>query len=211
MRTDNRRGLFITLEGIEGVGKSSHLPAICRYFESKGHRVVTTREPGGTPLGEKLRQLLLQDKSLQICDDAELLLMFAARSEHLSQIIRPELENGSVVVSDRFTDSTFAYQGGGRGLPQNRIAELEQWVQGALRPDLTLLFDASVEVALQRAADRSSKDRIEDQALTFFENVRGCYLQRCQIEPERFIKIDSNQPYDEVEAAILSALDKRYG
>ncbi|RMH19631.1 MAG: dTMP kinase [Gammaproteobacteria bacterium] len=209
MHTENK-GQFVTLEGIEGVGKSSHLPAIRRYFESRGHRVVTTREPGGTPLGERLRQLLLQDKSLQICDDTELMLMFAARAEHLSQVIRPELENGSVVISDRFTDSTFAYQGGGRGLPQDRIAELEHWVQGGLRPDLTLLFDAPVEIALQRAARRSNKDRIEDQELSFFEDVRNCFLRRCQMEPERFVRIDSSRSYDEVEAAVLSALKRRY-
>ncbi len=202
----NKAGLFITTEGIEGVGKSSHIPLIEQFFTDNGWSVLVTREPGGTPLGESLRSLLLEHKKLSICDDSELLMMFAARAEHLAQVIKPALQAGKCVICDRFTDSTFAYQGGGRGIPQQKIAVIEEWVQGALQPDLTLLFDAPVGIALARAAKRSAKDRIEDQALSFFEKVRQSFLQRAADYPERFRLIDAKKTYMQVETELRVVL-----
>ena len=165
-------GRFITVEGSEGVGKSSNLDFIESLLREAGKDVVRTREPGGTELGETLRGILLDARQKAICDDAELLLMFAARAQHLAEVIRPALAAGKWVLCDRFTDATYAYQGGGRGIPFDRIAVLEQWVQGDLRPDLTLLLDMPVEAGLARAGARSEPDRFEQEQTTFFERVR---------------------------------------
>ncbi len=166
------RGLFITLEGGEGAGKSTSLAFVRDYLEQAGWRVVVTREPGGTPLGEKIRELLLHGREYMDVD-TELLLMFAARAEHLARVIRPALADGVCVVCDRFTDATYAYQGGGRGVPEARIRILEDWVQQGLRPNLTLLLDIPVEQGLGRAGQRSAPDRFEREKIDFFERVRS--------------------------------------
>lgn len=186
------RPLFITLEGGEGAGKSTSLAFLRGWFEQAGLPVVITREPGGTELGEHIREMLLHRHNLPISAEAEALLMFAARSEHLTWVIRPALAQGTIVVCDRFTDATYAYQGGGRGLPEERIALLEQWVQGDLRPDLTLLLDVPVEVGLARAGNRSVPDRFEREQREFFERVRQNYLARAAREPERVRVIDAS-------------------
>lgn len=202
------KGRFITVEGIEGVGKSTHLAVIERHLRAVGREVVMTREPGGTPLGEKLRALLLDHRYDGMASDTELLLMFAARAEHLDKVIRPGIARGAWVVSDRFTDATYAYQGGGRGLGLPRIAALEEFVQGDMRPDVTLLLDAPLEVALARAAQRSAQDRFEKEQLDFFFRVRELYLQRARAEPARFRVIDASLALDEVERAVSAALDE---
>lgn len=190
------RGKFITLEGIDGAGKSTHLGWLVDTLRGRGREVVQTREPGGTPLGEKLRGLLLHDPMDQ---DTETLLMFAARREHIAKVIRPALDAGRWVVSDRFTDATFAYQGGGRGLDWARIEALESWVQGALQPDLTLLFDLPEEVAAVRLQGTgAAPDRFEREKAEFFARVRGAYLRRAAQFPSRFRVIDSRKAVDEI-------------
>ncbi len=191
------RGKFITLEGIDGAGKSTHLAWLVERLRSRGLGVVQTREPGGTPLGEKLRALLLADPMHQ---DTETLLMFAARREHLARVIVPALEAGDWVVSDRFTDATFAYQGGGRGLDWNRIAALEHWVQGPVQPDLTLLFDLPEEVAAVRLQGTgAAPDRFEQEKADFFARVRQAYLRRATESPARFRIIDSRKGVGEIQ------------
>ncbi|HHH36010.1 MAG TPA: dTMP kinase [Gammaproteobacteria bacterium] len=202
-----REGRFITVEGIEGVGKSTNLRFIKEYLGKHGLEVVMTREPGGTTLGEKLRTLLLDPGNESMAVDTELLLMFAARAEHLAALIRPALARGSYVVCDRFTDATYAYQGGGRGVPASRIAVLENWVQGDLRPHLTLLLDLPPEVGRQRASGRGEADRFEREENAFFQRVRACYLQRAREEPERFRIIDAGRPLEEVQASLAEALE----
>jgi len=197
---------FITLEGIEGVGKTSNLDFIAQLLGAAGHDCVVTREPGGTPLGESLRALLLQHSQEQMCVDAELLLMFAARAEHLSKVIRPALEQGKTVICDRFTEATYAYQGGGRGIERNKIAQLESWVQDDLRPDLTLILDAPVAVGRERAGKRSSPDRIETEQDAFFENVRAAYQQLAHQHPHRVCLVDASQPLAEVQQDIRQRL-----
>lgn len=183
------RGKFITLEGIDGAGKSTHHQWLVEFLERHGKSVVATREPGGTPLGEELRELLL-NQAMHL--ETEALLMFAARREHLDKVILPALERGDWVVSDRFTDASFAYQGGGRGLAQEKLAALEAWVQGSLQPDLTLLFDVPVEVAQSRlASSGNSLDRFEQEKRGFFERVRSAYLARAVQEPQRIVCIDA--------------------
>ncbi|HMX16408.1 MAG TPA: dTMP kinase [Rhodocyclaceae bacterium] len=190
------RGKFITLEGIDGAGKSTHLGWLVDTLRSRGREVVQTREPGGTPLGEKLRALLLHDPMDQ---DTETLLMFAARREHIAKVIGPALDAGRWVVSDRFTDATFAYQGGGRGLDWARIEALESWVQGALQPDLTLLFDLPEEIAAVRLQGTgAAPDRFEREKAEFFGRVRGAYLRRAAQFPSRFRVIDSRKAVDEI-------------
>lgn len=190
------RGKFITLEGIDGAGKSTHLGWLVDTLRGRGREVVQTREPGGTPLGEKLRGLLLHDPMDQ---DTETLLMFAARREHIAKVIGPALDAGRWVVSDRFTDATFAYQGGGRGLDWARIEALESWVQGALQPDLTLLFDLPEEVAAVRLQGTgAAPDRFEREKAEFFARVRGAYLRRAAQFPSRFRVIDSRKAVDEI-------------
>ena len=198
---------FITVEGIEGAGKTSCLDLLEQRIRQRGHEVLVTREPGGTPLGEDLRQLLLGHRHDGMADDTELLLMFAARAEHLHAKIEPALVAGSWVLCDRFTDATYAYQGYGRGIDVQRIAALETWVQGERRPDLTLLLDLPVEVGLQRAGRRSTPDRFERQALTFFDRVRQGYLSLAASAPGRFRVIDAGQSLDEVSRQVTATID----
>lgn len=195
-------GLFITLEGPEGAGKSTNRDYLAERLRSAGCEVVLTREPGGTPLAERIRELLLAPSDEPMAVDTELLLVFAARAQHLAQVIRPALAAGKVVLCDRFTDATYAYQGGGRGLPQERIAQLEAFVQGDLRPDLTLVFDLPVEVGLARALARGRLDRFEQEAQAFFEAVRHTYLERARLAPERYRVLDAAQPLVAVQAQL---------
>lgn len=201
------RGRFITLEGGEGAGKSSNLEHIHRRLSAAGKQVIRTREPGGTPLGEQLRALLLDRSQGAMVADTELLLMFAARAQHLGELIVPALERGDWVLCDRFTDATYAYQGGGRGIDPERIRVLEQWVQRELRPDLTLLLDLPVEQGLQRAGARSDPDRFEQEQADFFRRVRDAYRTRAAQEPERFRLIDASRPLPEVQAQIDQVLN----
>lgn len=200
-------GVFITVEGIEGVGKTTNMAFIQDYLQSHQVELTVTREPGGTPLAEQIRGLLLTNHDESLNDDAELLLVFAARAQHLSQLIKPALAKGGWVLSDRFTDATYAYQGGGRGLSIQMIEELENRVQGSLRPNLTLLLDVPVEVGLARAGQRGELDRFEREKQAFFEKVRNTYLKRATAEPERFCIIDASQPLAGVQADIKAALE----
>lgn len=199
-------GLFITLEGPEGAGKSTNRDYLAALLREHGVDVVLTREPGGTPLAERIRELLLAPADEPMASDTELLLVFAARAQHLQQVVRPALARGAVVLCDRFTDATYAYQGGGRGVPTERIELLEDFVQGALRPDLTLVFDLPVEVGLARAAARGRLDRFEQERLEFFEAVRSTYLQRAAQAPERYRVLDAAQPLDAVQQRIAGLL-----
>ena len=187
------RGYFLTLEGGEGAGKSTNLDYIQRRLEAAAVPVLVTREPGGTPLGERVRDILLDPENDGMSTDTELLLMFAARAQHLHQVILPAIEKGSWVLCDRFTDATYAYQGGGRGIDTGRIRLLEDWVQRGFQPDMTLLFDLPVELGLKRAGRRGSLDRFEQEQKTFFEQVREAYLQRARQAPQRFRVIDAGQ------------------
>lgn len=200
------RGRFITVEGGEGVGKTTNLEYIRRALEAAGLRVRVTREPGGTPLAEQVRGLLLDPLNKGMSADCELLLVFAARAEHLERVIRPALAAGEWVLCDRFTDATYAYQGGGRGLSQTRILELETMIQGDLRPDLTLLLDVPVALGLSRAGERGALDRFEQEQADFFERVRQAYLQRAASEPQRFRVIDASRSLAEVQTQIDQAL-----
>ncbi len=195
-------GRFITVEGGEGAGKSSNLSFIQGVLEAAGKTVLFTREPGGTPLGEDIRELLLGHQHTGMADDTELLLMFAARAEHIHQKILPALSEGTWVLCDRFTDASYAYQGAGRGLGRERIAALEAFVQGDLRPDLTLLLDLPVEIGLARAGARSEPDRFEREQNRFFEAVRQGYLEIATREPERVRVIDASQSLDDVQSQI---------
>ncbi|WP_369990450.1 dTMP kinase [Pseudomonas xanthosomatis] len=199
-------GLFITLEGPEGAGKSTNREYLAERLREQGIDVVMTREPGGTPLAERIRELLLAPSDETMAADTELLLMFAARAQHLAEVIRPALARGAVVLCDRFTDATYAYQGGGRGLSVERIATLESFVQGALRPDLTLVFDLPVEVGLARAAARGRLDRFEQEGQGFFEAVRQAYLQRAAQHPQRYSLLDAAQSLDAVQRSIDALL-----
>lgn len=201
------RGRFITLEGSEGSGKSTNLHYIHQHLCQAGIEVVLSREPGGTPLGESIRELLLDHQQQSMCDDTELLLMFAARAQHLHECILPALEQGKWVLCDRFTDASYAYQGAGRGIPLQRIAQLEQWVQGELRPDLTLFLDLPVAQGLARAGERAELDRFEREQLDFFERVRQGYLAQADAHPERYRVIDAAPALAEVQAQIGSVLD----
>jgi len=198
------RGKFITLEGVDGAGKSTHLDWIAGRLEAAGKKVTVTREPGGTPLGEELRKLLLaQPMHLE----TETLLMFAARREHLDQVILPALAGGRWVLSDRFTDATFAYQGGGRGLDPGRIESLENWVHQGLQPDLTLVFDVSVEEAKRRRmAATAAPDRFEQENLDFFARVRAVYLARAARYPQRIRLIDASQTVSEIHRSLEEIL-----
>lgn len=191
------RGKFITLEGLDGAGKSTHLGWLEERLRAHGLRVVMTREPGGTPLGEKLRALLL-DRTQLMHPDTEVMLMFAARREHLHKVILPALEDGAWVVSDRFTDATFAYQGGGRGVDWERLRALETWVQGDLQPDLTLLFDVPAEVGKQRLEGIRDPDRFEQEQAEFFDRVRAGYQRRAREWPSRIRQLDGTQPVSKV-------------
>lgn len=198
---------FITVEGIEGAGKSTCLELVERHIRAAGHPVTLTREPGGTPLGEDLRELLLGHRHDGMSDDAELLMMFAARAEHLRALIEPALADGDWVLCDRFTDATYAYQGYGRGIDTVRIAALETWVQGQRRPDLTLLLDVPVEIGLARAGKRSTPDRFERQTLDFFERVREGYLEMASKMPQRYRIIDAARDIEAVSTDIGALID----
>ena len=198
-------GKFIVIEGAEGVGKSTNREFVHQQLQQNGIDVCCTREPGGTPLGEHLRSLLLEPGQ-SIGDDAELLLMFAARAEHLEEVIRPALQQGQWVLCDRFTDASYAYQGGGRGIDVERIASLERWVQRGLKPDLILLLDAPAAVGLQRVHKRGGIDRFEQEAIEFFERVRQTYLARAIGDPERYRIIDATQALEQVQAQIKATL-----
>ena len=201
---------FITLDGIDGAGKSTNLAVMKAWFEKHKLPVLFTREPGGTPAGEALREILL-NPATQVSLRTETLLMFAARQQHLETVILPALKNGTHVVSDRFTDATFAYQGGGRGVPLQDIATLEYWVQGDFRPDLTLLLDVPLEVSMARIKQTREKDRFEQEEAEFFNRVREVYLQRANEQPERYAVIDSSQSLDAVKNQIETALDSHFG
>jgi len=199
-------GLFITLEGPEGAGKSTNREYLAARLRAEGIDVVLTREPGGTPLAERIRDLLLAPSDESMAADTELLLVFAARAQHLAQVIRPALARGAIVLCDRFTDATYAYQGGGRGLPQERIAVLEDFVQGQLRPDLTLVFDLPVEVGLARASARGQLDRFEQEGRAFFEAVRSKYLNRAKAAPGRYRLVDAALSLAEVQLSLDALL-----
>lgn len=200
------KGLFVTLEGVDGAGKSSHVEWLAAHFRRLGRTVVFTREPGGTPVGEKLRDIVLHDG---MHPETEALVMFAARREHIEQVIRPALARGDVVVSDRFTDASFAYQCGGRGLPEAKLETLEAWVQDDLQPDLTLLFDVPGEVAQARLEAAREPDRFERERLDFHARVRGAYLRRAERFPQRIKVVDGSGSLEDVRvrlAAILAQL-----
>ena len=196
------RGLFITLEGPEGAGKTTNRAYLAEQLQAQGFVVTLTREPGGTALAELIREILLAPHAETMAVDTELLLMFAARAQHLAQVILPALAEGKIVICDRFTDATYAYQGGGRGLDCSRIAQLEQFVQGDLRPDMTLLFDLPVEEGMARAVARGKLDRFEQEQQLFFENVRQSYLQRAQNDPQRFRLVNAQQTLADVQKSL---------
>ena len=204
-----RRGRFITLEGIDGAGKSTQLEFLATALRAKGLTVIVTREPGGTPLGERLRDVLL-DQSAAMHPETEALLMFAARREHIDKVIMPALVDDSWVISDRFTDASFAYQGGGRGLAWEKLALLEQWVQDTLQPDLTLYFDVPVELGRQRVSTVKTLDRFEREQQDFFQRVRDAYLARAQQFPARIQVIDARQSVNAVKAAVEKALEQLF-
>ncbi|MCP5093907.1 MAG: dTMP kinase [Gammaproteobacteria bacterium] len=202
------RGKFITVEGIEGVGKSTNIAVMVERIESAGHRVLTTREPGGTPLAEDIRDIVMNRADEPIPEIAELLLVFAARSLNVNNVILPALEAGTWIVSDRFTDSSRAYQGGGRGIPMETIDRLADWVHGDCWPDLTILLDAPVELGMQRANSRGAPDRFEQERHDFFQRVRECYLQLASREASRFIVLDTTRHIDEVKADVAAIVDE---
>lgn len=202
------RGKFLVLEGTEGTGKSTNLEFISQKINAAGIELVVTREPGGTPLAEEIREVLLTPREEKVDAIAELLLIFAARAQHINQVIRPALEAGKWVLSDRFTDATFAYQGGGRKLPKDVILELETMVQKELQPDLVFYLDIDVEIGLQRARARADLDRFEQEEIAFFEDVRAAYLARIAAAPERYYRVDASQALDKVQYAISKKLDE---
>lgn len=201
-------GLFITFEGPEGAGKSTNLKVFAQALAERGCAPLITREPGGTPVAERIRDVLLSMHEEPMHADAELLLMFAARAQHLNSLIRPALAQGRVVISDRFTDATYAYQGGGRGIDPQRIAVLEDWVQGDLRPDMVIVFDVPVELGMARARARSELDRFEQEQQRFFESVRETYLQRAAADPQRYRVVDASGDLDQVRQAMQPLIDE---
>lgn len=196
---------FITLEGMDGAGKSTHIPTIIAALQARGNEVVSTREPGGTALGEKLRTLLLHEN---MHAETETLLMFAARREHIATVIAPALARGAYVLSDRFTDATYAYQSGAKGVSAAKVELLEQWVQAELQPDLTLLFDVPVEVSIQRLAGARSPDKFEREDAAFFTRIRQAYLLRAQHNPTRFRVIDASRTLDEVKQSVEDIISR---
>ncbi len=214
-----KRGLLFTLEGVEGAGKSTLINDIREHLVKAGHQVVVTREPGGTETGEQIRDILLHSHHIKLSRDAELLLLFASRAQHIQEVIQPALDDGHTVLCDRFTDSSYAYQGAGRGIADARIQQIEDWVQQGLKPDLTFLFDVDAEIGLQRARKTSNfnqkisssqlflfADRIEQEKIAFFKRIRDCYLARAQAEPARFRIIDAAAPLDGVRQQIQTIL-----
>jgi len=202
------RGKFISVEGIEGVGKSTNIDVVVRRIEAAGHKVLTTREPGGTPFAEDIREILMNRNDEPIPEIAEVLLMFAARSFNVNNVIVPALEAGTWVVCDRFTDSSRAYQSGGRGIPMETIDMVADWVHGDTWPDVTILLDAPVEVGMERAGKRSAPDRFEQERHDFFQRVRECYLQIAAREPDRFVVIDTTRDIDEVSSDVANLIDQ---
>ncbi len=198
---------FITIEGVEGVGKTTNVQLICRWLEEHGIPFIATREPGGTVYGEKIRHLLLDVSDGPLDPMAELLLVFAARAQHLAEKILPALRQGQWVVCDRFTDATFAYQGGGRGIDQSRITALENLVQGDLRPDLTIVLDIPPAIGMERIRQRGERDRFEREQLAFFERTRAVYLARIAEQPQRYRQIDAARALDAVQSEICQVLD----
>lgn len=198
-----KRGKFITLEGLDGAGKSTHIGDIIETLQSAGHQVVSTREPGGTPLGERLRALLLHE---EMHVETEALLMFAARKEHLEQVILPALNQGHYVLSDRFTDASYAYQVGAKGLAYEKMALLEHLVQGDFQPDHTILFDVPVDISIQRLANARTPDKFERENADFFHKIRETYLMRAQQFPQRFSVINANQTLDKVKVDVYKVV-----
>ena len=201
------KGKFITVEGSEGAGKSTNIRYIQDYLKQKKIPFILTREPGGTPVAEKIRELLLDKANTSLCDDAELLLMFAARAQHLNELIIPALEDGKWVISDRFTDASYAYQGGGRGLSWQKIAQLEQWVQGDLRPDATILLDIPVDKGMERVRQRGETDRFEQEQLSFFNRIRDAYLKLARDNPDRFHIVNTLPAIDVVHNQLHEVMD----
>ena len=204
----NNLGKFITLEGVDGAGKTTHVKFIKKYLSDLGINFVMTREPGGTLLGEQLRELLLHD---EMSPETETLLMFAARNEHIEKVIRPNLREGKVVISDRFTDATYAYQSGGKGVKEKKVDILKEWVQGSLRPDLTFLFDLSVEISIERLNKTRELDKFEREEKSFHENIRQKYLLLAKASPERFCILNSEESIEEIQNQIKLKLDKVVG
>ena len=202
-----RPGLFITVEGVEGAGKSTQLALILEHLKAAGIEVISTREPGGTPFAESVRELLLANREEKVDQITEMLLMFAARSQHLTGLIKPALAEGKWVVCDRFTDATYAYQGGGRNLGFDLVAQLEQLVQGDFRPERTFYLDLPVEQGMQRVVARGEKDRFEHEQIEFFERVRSAYLRLVEADPDRYIVIDASQSLDAVQADLAEKLN----
>jgi dTMP kinase len=200
-------GKFITLEGIEGVGKSTQLKYLQQWFSEKNIPIVVTREPGGDPVSERIRAIFLEKITETIMPDTELLLLFAARSQHLETVIFPALKRGQWVICDRFTDASYAYQGGGRNISSERIAILESWVQGNFQPDLTLLLDAPVDLALSRVKRRGGSDRIEVENQDFFTRVRNCYLERAN-KYDRYRIVDPTQSMERIQQQLSEILSK---
>jgi dTMP kinase len=207
----SKTGQFITIEGVEGVGKTTNIDFIRQWLAQRNISHVATREPGGTPLAESIRELLLSPRDETVDENTELLMMFAARAQHLAKVIIPALARGQWVLCDRFTDATYAYQGGGRGVSMDKIAQLETLVQGDLRPDLTLVLDIPVDIGLARAKNRSAPDRFEQEKIAFFERVRECYLARVKAEPHQYQVIDASQPLDRVQTDIGAVLERCLG
>jgi len=202
-------GQFITLEGTEGAGKSTNLTFIQDWLATKGIDLIVTREPGGTEIGEAIRALLLNKDYTAMQAETELLLMFAARAQHLQEKILPALEQGKWVVSDRFTDATYAYQGAARGMSFERIAEIENWVQQGFFPNTTFIFDLPIEIGMARVASRGGEtDRFEQEKHDFFEKVRSAYLQRAEMGPKRYTVLDASQPLEQVQQAIVNRLEE---
>ncbi len=206
--TPNQKGYFITVEGIEGAGKSTSIKYIRKWLDQAGISYIVTREPGGTEIAEAIRQLLLQHHQEPMSPDTELLLMFASRAQHLANLIIPALARGEWVLCDRFTDATYAYQGGGRGIDPARIAQIETWVQGILRPDRILLLDVPVRIGLQRISRRQATDRIEAEQVSFFERGRQAYLARARQDPGRYTIIDASRGMGWVHEQLLHALEQ---
>ena len=201
-----KKGFFITLEGIEGAGKSTMVNFVENSLIKAGHDVVKTREPGGTAIGEQIREILVKNENYTLTWDTELLLVFSARAQHIQEVILPALSSGKIILCDRFTDASYAYQGGGRGIDASRINLLEKWVQGDLRPNLTLLFDLDVSIGMQRTKKRSDADRFEREEINFFEKIRNTYLERAKNEPQRFRIINSASSLENVKEQIVTIL-----
>tara|TARA_B100001778_G_scaffold331820_1_gene336941 strand:+ start:418 stop:1038 length:621 start_codon:yes stop_codon:yes gene_type:complete len=201
-----KKNLFITLEGIEGAGKSTVIDFIENFITSSGYDVVKTREPGGTAIGEQIREILLNKNNDKLTDDTELLLIFAARAQHLSEIILPNLTSNKIILCDRFIDASYAYQGAGRGIEQSKINLLENWVMPDIKPDLTFLLDLDPKIAFERTNKRSDADRFESEDIHFFEKIRQYYLERAENEPERFRVINSELSLEDVQEQIKNIL-----